>query len=56
MKTIKNNLKNKEYAFAIVKIVNGYLLLLAFKESTFHKIYFKTKKEINIFLKNKKEK
>jgi membrane protease subunit (stomatin/prohibitin family) len=56
MKTIRNKLKNKEYAYAVENLQNGFVLNVIFiNTKKIHRIYFKTKKEINIFLKNEKE-
>lgn len=56
---IKKRLKNEEYIFASEKIINGYILHVAFRtninsHNEIVKIFFKDKKEMNLFIKELK--
>lgn len=53
---VKKRLSSEEYIYSSEKVINGFILYIAFKgkkknSNDIYKIYFKTKKEINQFLK-----
>lgn len=55
---LNKRLMEDEYIFSSEKIINGYLLYIAFRtdmnsHNEIFKIFFKTKKEINLLLKGK---